>query len=262
MARTNAANSREANELAVQSHKAATEGEKTMVGINEASDKISRIIKVIEEIAFQTNLLALNAAVEAARAGEHGKGFAVVAEEVRNLAQRAAEAARETTGLIEDSVNKSREGKSAIQTIVGGVAKVTELINGISKASEEQAQGVEQVNAAVSQMDSVTQQNASGAEESASAAEELTAQALSTKGFVEELIVLVRGNGAQLGTGSGRLVNPSLGGFSHPQVSRKRTPSLNQAAHSASSHSQTTTAGSSGGAASSSGPAQPAANGF
>ena len=202
MARTNAANSKEANELATQSHKAAADGEKTMIGINEASDKISKIIKVIEEIAFQTNLLALNAAVEAARAGEHGKGFAVVAEEVRNLAQRAAGAAKETTGLIEESVTKSREGKTAIQTIVGGVAKVTELINGISRASEEQAQGVDQVNTAVSQMDKVTQQNAAGAEESASAAEELSAQAATTQSLVGELMVLIRGNDAKLATSS------------------------------------------------------------
>ncbi|MBN2445676.1 MAG: MCP four helix bundle domain-containing protein, partial [Phycisphaerae bacterium] len=196
MARTNAGNSKRANELATQSHKAATDGEKTMIGINEASDKISKIIKVIEEIAFQTNLLALNAAVEAARAGEHGKGFAVVADEVRNLAQRAASAAKETTNLIEGSVTKSREGKQAIQAIVGGVADVTELINGISRASEEQARGVDQVNTAVSQMDQVTQQNASGAEESASAAEELTAQAAATKSFVDELVALVRGTDA------------------------------------------------------------------
>jgi methyl-accepting chemotaxis protein len=193
MSRSNAAHSKQANELSRDAHEAANAGERTMTGINEASDKISKIIKVIEEIAFQTNLLALNAAVEAARAGEHGKGFAVVAEEVRNLAQRAAGAARETTGLIEDAVNKSREGKSAIQEIVGGVAKVTELIEGIARASEEQAQGVDQVNSAVSQMDKVTQQNASSAEESASAAEQLTAQATSTNGVVQELVVLVRG---------------------------------------------------------------------
>jgi methyl-accepting chemotaxis protein len=210
MARNNAATSKEANDLATQSHKAAAEGEKTMIGINEASDKISKIIKVIEEIAFQTNLLALNAAVEAARAGEHGKGFAVVAEEVRNLAQRAAGAAKETTALIDESVNKSREGKQAIQTIVGGVARVTELINGISKASEEQAQGVEQVNAAVSQMDQVTQQNASSAEESASAAEELTAQASATKGFVDELVVLVRGANAHTTSGPRATSVPNL----------------------------------------------------
>ena len=197
MARSNATSSKEANELATQAHKDANAGETTMTGINEASDKISRIIKVIEEIAFQTNLLALNAAVEAARAGEHGKGFAVVAEEVRNLAQRAAAAAKETTTLIEDSVNKSREGKASVQAIVTGVAKVTELINGIARASDEQAQGVEQVNAAVAQMDKVTQQNAAGAEESASASEQLTAQAASTKALVDELMVLVRGAASQ-----------------------------------------------------------------
>jgi methyl-accepting chemotaxis protein len=247
MARTNATNSKEANDLAAQAHKAASDGEKTMIGINEASDKISKIIKVIEEIAFQTNLLALNAAVEAARAGEHGKGFAVVAEEVRNLAQRAAGAAKETTGLIEESVTKSREGKTAIQTIVGGVAKVTELINGISRASEEQAQGVDQVNTAVSQMDKVTQQNASGAEESASAAEELTAQAAATKGFVEELVTLVRGNDARLGTSSsGRAragqkppltAEPHHGEFAH---AAKRTKSARAANAAPALHGTTT----------------------
>ena len=194
MTRTNAANAKEANGLADETHKAASEGERTMTAINESSDQISKIIKVIEEIAFQTNLLALNAAVEAARAGEHGKGFAVVADEVRNLAQRAAQAARETTGLIEDSVNRAREGGTAIQKIVSGVAKVTGLLNGIAQASNEQAQGVEQVNTAVSQMDKVTQQNASGAEESAAAAEELSAQAQAANGMVNQLVALTEGN--------------------------------------------------------------------
>ncbi len=193
MTRTNAANAKQANELSAKSHSDADNGSVTMTAIAESSGQISKIIKVIEEIAFQTNLLALNAAVEAARAGEHGKGFAVVADEVRNLAQRAAQASGEITGLIEDSVGKAREGTEAIQGIVSGVAKVTELIDGIAQASQEQAQGVDQVNTAVSQMDRVTQQNAAGAEESASAAEELSAQAAATKGLVDELIILVKG---------------------------------------------------------------------
>jgi methyl-accepting chemotaxis protein len=207
MTRTNAENAKEANNLSSQARDAAQSGNKTMhqlneamTAINDSSGQISKIIKVIEEIAFQTNLLALNAAVEAARAGEHGKGFAVVADEVRNLAQRAAQAARETTGLIENSTSKAKEGTDvasevgkALGAIVGDVTKVTNLIDGITKASEEQAQGVDQVNTAVSQMDKVTQQNASGAEESASAAEELSAQANTVKSVVNELAALVGG---------------------------------------------------------------------
>ena len=208
MTRTTAENAKQANELAGQAQTNADQGGQTMHqlndamgAINESSREISKIIKVIEEIAFQTNLLALNAAVEAARAGEHGKGFAVVADEVRNLAQRSAQAASETTSLIEGSVNRAREGTEvagsagkALELIVTDVSKVAELLNGISQTSNEQAQGVEQVNTAVSQMDKVTQQNAAGAEESASAAEELSAQAQTVKVMVNELVMLVGGN--------------------------------------------------------------------
>ena len=196
MAQSNAANSKHANELALQTHEAARQGQETMSGINEASDKISRIIKVIEEIAFQTNLLALNAAVEAARAGEHGKGFAVVADEVRSLAHRCAEAAKETTALIKGSVAKSREGQTVIREIVGGVSGVTELLNQISKASTEQAQGVDQLNTAVSRLDKVTQQSAAGAQEASSAAQELNAQATMAASLVSELVSLIHGNQA------------------------------------------------------------------
>jgi methyl-accepting chemotaxis protein len=212
MTQTNAANAKQANDVSTETSRAAERGDNTMKAINESSDQISKIIKVIEEIAFQTNLLALNAAVEAARAGEHGKGFAVVADEVRNLAQRAAQAARETTGLIENSVNKSKEGMEAVGAIVDGVNKVTSLLAGIATASQQQAQGVEQVNVAVSQMDKVTQQNASASEESASAAEELSSQAEATKALVEELVRMVRGSDSG-GAGTRR-----------PSTSRSRKP--------------------------------------
>ncbi len=203
----NADNASDARSLATSTRHEAEGGASAMTemisamdAINKSSEEISKIIKVIEEIAFQTNLLALNAAVEAARAGEHGKGFAVVAEEVRNLAQRAGSAARDTAGLIEDAVTKASDGSdiahkagSALEGIVGGIKKVSDLVEEIASASREQAQGVDQLNSAVTQMDSVTQQNAATAEESAAASEELSAQARSQFDVVQELAVIVQG---------------------------------------------------------------------
>lgn len=190
----NAKHAEETQQLATQARGAAESGQRVITAIGESSSQVAKIIKVIEEIAFQTNILALNAAVEAARAGEHGKGFAVVAEEVRNLARRAAEAARDTTAMIEDSVNKAKDGTHAIEEIVASVTRVSELINGIAQTSREQAQGVEQLNTAVAEMDKVVQSNAAQAEQSASAAQELSAQSRATEEMVAELLALTKGS--------------------------------------------------------------------
>jgi methyl-accepting chemotaxis protein len=196
-----------ANELARQARKAADTGADDMHGMTTAmqdiktsSDDIAKIIKTIDEIAFQTNILALNAAVEAARAGEAGAGFAVVAEEVRALAQRAAQAARETAGKIEGAITKTTQGVQisskvslSLTEIVEKVRQVDELVAEVSTASHEQSQGVKQIATAVNQMDQVVQSNAAGAEESASASEELTAQSLTLQHIVEELHTLING---------------------------------------------------------------------
>jgi methyl-accepting chemotaxis protein len=198
MTRQNADNANEGRSLAEAARASAVRGDEVMVRMSDAIDKIkassdetAKIIKTIDEIAFQTNLLALNAAVEAARAGEAGKGFAVVAEEVRNLAQRSAEAAKVTANMIEGSqknaeggVKIAKEVGDILSEIVGGVTKVSELVAEIAAASTEQAKGVEQVNIGVAQMSEITQQNAANSEESASAAEELNAQSEELAGMV------------------------------------------------------------------------------
>ncbi len=187
----NAQNANQANDLAEAAKSNAVQGNTQMNGmlkameeINESSANISKIIKVIDEIAFQTNILALNAAVEAARAGQHGKGFAVVAEEVRNLAARSANAAKETTDMIEGSIKKAeggtkiaRETANALTRIVEDVAKVSALVNDIAVASNEQATGIAQINQGIMQVSQVVQTNSATSEESAAASEELSSQA-------------------------------------------------------------------------------------
>ncbi len=212
MTKQNAENAKQANILASDASNAADKGSSAMAGmanaiqeIKKSSDETAKIIKVIDEIAFQTNLLALNAAVEAARAGEAGKGFAVVAEEVRNLAQRSAEAAKNTSALIEGSqknadngVRATDEFKSILGEITTSIKKVTGLVGEVTAASQEQSQGIEQINTAVSQMDQVTQQTASSAEESSSASEELAAQAQQMQEIVGELNKIVSGKNSEL----------------------------------------------------------------
>jgi methyl-accepting chemotaxis protein len=208
MTKRNAENAEHARALAGQTRAAADTGatdmrqmSAAMDEIKSSSDNIAKIIKTIDEIAFQTNILALNAAVEAARAGEAGMGFAVVADEVRNLAQRSAQAAKETAEKIEDSIRKSDQGVQISSKVAVSLAEIVEkarnvddLVSQIANASREQSQGIQQVNTAVTQMDKVTQSSAASAEESASAAEELNAQAATLREAVKELSKLVGGS--------------------------------------------------------------------
>ncbi|MBK9991361.1 MAG: MCP four helix bundle domain-containing protein [Verrucomicrobia bacterium] len=208
MTRKNAENAQSAKALANQTRVAADAGSEdmkemktAMSAIQASSTEVSKIIKTIDEIAFQTNLLALNAAVEAARAGEAGLGFAVVAEEVRSLAQRSVQAARETAQKISDSTAKSEQGAKisdkvakSLDEITAKARQVDELIAEIAVASQEQSQGIDQVSRAVSDMDRVTQANAATAEETSAAASELNNQTDQLKAIIRDLIQMVNGN--------------------------------------------------------------------
>jgi methyl-accepting chemotaxis protein len=216
MTKQNAANANEAKAMMIKTKQIVEKVDShmnSMAGaiteITKTSEETGKIIKTIDEIAFQTNLLALNAAVEAARAGDAGAGFAVVANEVRNLALRAAEAARNTNGLIENTIKAVKQGneltaatREAFRENVENAGKVAQLIEEIASASQEQAQGIAQINGAVSEMDKVTQQTAANAEESASASEELTAQAEQMKGYVRDLAAVISG-GDRYASGGG-----------------------------------------------------------
>jgi methyl-accepting chemotaxis protein len=237
MARKNAENSNTANGLVMQSQQKfeqtndSLQSMVTAMGdIKNSSDKVSKIIKVIDEIAFQTNILALNAAVEAARAGEAGMGFAVVADEVRNLAQRCAQAAKDTAALIEESITKSNDGQTkvdqvavAIRAITEESAKVKTLVDEVSLGSQEQTRGIEQIAKALTQMEQVTQQSAANAEESAAAAEELTAQASTLMEVVAQLSSMVGGmQEADQGRSARAVWHASRNGDHKPQVKTAR----------------------------------------
>jgi methyl-accepting chemotaxis protein len=244
MTKQNAANASEADTLMKDTSRVVEEANHSMTELTEsmkeisgASEETAKIIKTIDEIAFQTNLLALNAAVEAARAGEAGAGFAVVADEVRNLAMRAAEAAKNTSNLIEGTVKKIKNGSDivsktyeAFSKVETGAKKVGELVGEISAASNEQAQGIEQINKAVAEMDKVVQQNAASAEEAASAAAEMNSQTTTMNDFVGELTALVRGRknggGDFQGTDLPSSVSHDSGNGKGSKVGRSGLPSF------------------------------------
>jgi methyl-accepting chemotaxis protein len=243
MTRQNAENSQKAAALMTDvdaqvraSNETLAEMVTSMGAIQESSQQVGRIIKTIDEIAFQTNILALNAAVEAARAGEAGMGFAVVADEVRSLAQRSAQAARDTATLIEASIVKTQDGSArveqvahAINTITKSVGQVKGLVEEVSLASRQQSQGIDQVAQAVAQMEKVTQTTAATSEESAAASEELSAQAETAMDIVRQLEALVgaRGEATSQRRQPGALMRPRTASHGRPEPRARQSMPLN-----------------------------------
>jgi methyl-accepting chemotaxis protein len=236
MARKNSENSEAAAILVdssqqrfVQTNQSLEQTVVAMDEINAQSGRISKIIKTIDEIAFQTNILALNAAVEAARAGEAGMGFAVVADEVRNLAQRCAQAAKDTASLIEESVRKSSTGKTKVDEVAASIrsmtdeaARVKTLVDEVNLASKEQAGGIAQIGKAITQMEHITQTSAAGAQQSASAAQQLNAQSETLRDIVSRLHSMV-GGGAKA-TGDPARPGPAAGAPAAPRKPAFRLP--------------------------------------
>ncbi len=225
MTRKNAESSHQAAALMAETarvvesaHTALEDMVSSMTSIKDSSNRVSKIIKTIDEIAFQTNILALNAAVEAARAGEAGMGFAVVADEVRSLAQRSAQAAKDTAGLIEEAIGSANEGSRKVEQAAGGFAGITQrvtevkgLVDNVSVASNQQALGIDQVLQSIRQMERVTQTTAATAEESAAACEQLNAQADVTMRLVEQLEIMVGRNGERSSSASIPRLSPGHG---------------------------------------------------
>ncbi|MEO7959250.1 MAG: methyl-accepting chemotaxis protein [Fibrobacteria bacterium] len=263
MTKQNSDNAKQASIMANDTRQAVEKSRAAMSRMGEAigqikgsSDQTAKIIKTIDEIAFQTNLLALNAAVEAARAGDAGKGFAVVAEEVRNLARRSAEAAKNTASLIEQSQKHADNGVAVcadvaalLIQIVESVHKLSQLIGEVSSASQEQAKGIDQIGTAVTQMDRLTQSNAANAEESASASEELSAQANELNDMVNALIGIVTGSanspvrsGSQAPAGAAKSIRIEPHKVPRPKVAKasksKDPASQDWGAAPANAHSQ------------------------